>query len=201
MAKGKPRKTAQKTAKKPVKKIVKKTARKAAKGAAKAKAAPKKNAPKKAPPKKSIAGKSPAKKTAAKKAAGKTATKAVSKAVRGPRGGVPPRRLPPTRRAPSVALDQLFTPLDDRVLVEPTGAAERTAGGLYIPAMVQERPSQGRVVAVGRGARRKKGGVRPLDVRLGDQVLFGAYVGQKLVLGGRDVIVLKEEDILGVVKG
>lgn len=105
----------------------------------------------------------------------------------------------PTKRS-TVAFDKLFSPLDDRVLVEASVAPEKTAGGLYIPEMVQERPTQGRVVAVGQGARRKKGGIRPLDVRLGDQVLFGKFSGQKLVLEGREVILLKEEDILGVVK-
>lgn len=106
----------------------------------------------------------------------------------------------PMKRISSAAFDKLFKPLQDGVLVEPAGQAERTPGGLYIPETVQQRPNQGRVVAIGQGKRQKKGHVRPLDVQLGDQVLFANFAGQKLVLEGRDVILLKEEEILGVLK-
>ncbi len=92
-----------------------------------------------------------------------------------------------------------FTPLDDRILVEPAAPAVKTAGGIFIPDMVQERPNRGQVVAVGRGHRNKKGNLRPLDVQLGDAVLYGQHSGVSLALEGRDVILLREEEILAIV--
>lgn len=138
--------------------------------------------------KKSVASKGAAKKSGAAKSA--SAKSSASKSGKATVKATSERSATQTR----------FTPLDDRVLVEPSGLAERTAGGLYIPQSVQERPNQGRVIAVGKGARKKKGGLRPLDVRVGDQVLYGTHVGTSLELQGRDVILLREDEILGVLK-
>ena len=148
-----------------------------------------------------------AKKSAAKKPAGKVAKKAAAKPVK--KAAAPKKTTPaksaatlnkPTPKAPSKALSENLMPLDDRVLIEPEGKAEKTAGGLFIPDSVQERPQQGRVLAVGKGGRTKKGQLRPLDVKVGDQVLYGQFTGMPLQLSGRELLLLREEDILGVVK-
>lgn len=96
----------------------------------------------------------------------------------------------------------LFTPLDDRVLVRRIGAADRTPGGLYIPESVSagDRPTQGKVVAVGRGHRDEKGRLRPLDVRLGDTIMFTSLGGNEVSLEGEDLLCLREEEIIAVVK-
>lgn len=104
------------------------------------------------------------------------------------------------KAAKTQAANEIFTPLDDRVVIEPVGAAEKTAGGLYIPEMVQERPREGKVVAVGKGHRSKKGVLRPLDVKMGDSVLYAQYAGVNVQLGGREMVLLREEEILAVVK-
>jgi chaperonin GroES len=93
-----------------------------------------------------------------------------------------------------------LTPLDDRILIEQAPAEERTVGGLYIPDTVQDKPTRGKVVAVGRGRRNKKGMIRPLDVQLGDQVLYGKYAGTPLQLAGQDVVLLREDDVIAIVK-
>ena len=93
----------------------------------------------------------------------------------------------------------LFTPLDDRVLIE-VERVTQTAGGLFIPASAGDRPQQGTVLAVGRGRCDKKGRVRPMDVKQGDEVLFAAFSGTPVELSGRDIIILREADLLGVVE-
>ena len=99
-------------------------------------------------------------------------------------------------------LSSIFSPLDDRLIVEVAGAATRTAGGLYIPDTVEatDRPQQGKVLAVGRGHRDKKGRLRPLDVQLGDMVLFERFLGSELNIGDRKLFVLRESQVLGIVK-
>lgn len=91
-----------------------------------------------------------------------------------------------------------LTPLDDRILVEKLGASDRTPGGLYIPDMAQERPNKGKVVAVGHGRRDKKGRVRPLDVQVGDVVLFTQWAGGEIELDGSTYLIMREGDVLGV---
>lgn len=91
-----------------------------------------------------------------------------------------------------------LTPLDDRILVEKLGASDRTPGGLYIPDMAQERPNKGKVVAVGHGRRDKKGRVRPLDVQVGDVVLFTQWAGGEIELDGATFLIMRETDVLGV---
>lgn len=97
----------------------------------------------------------------------------------------------------------LFTPLDNRILVEKTGVAERTPGGLYIPDTVSadDRPTQGAVVAVGRGHVDKKGRLHPLDVKVGDRVMFNAFSGSQVKINSQEYLCLREDEILAVVKG
>jgi chaperonin GroES len=90
-------------------------------------------------------------------------------------------------------------PLHDRVIVRRVDAEEKTAGGIIIPDTAKEKPVQGEVLAVGPGARDESGRVNPLDVRVGDIVLFGKWGGTEVKLDGVDVLVLKEADIIGIV--
>ena len=90
-------------------------------------------------------------------------------------------------------------PLHDRVIVRRVDAEEKTAGGIIIPDTAKEKPVQGEVLAVGPGARDDSGRIVPLDVRVGDVVLFGKWGGTEVKLDGEDVLVLKESDIIGIV--
>lgn len=89
-------------------------------------------------------------------------------------------------------------PLDDRLLVEKLVASDRTPGGLYIPDMAQERPTKGKVIAVGSGHRDAKGRIRPLDVKVGDVVLFTQWSGSEIELDGTTYLIMRETDLLGV---
>jgi len=91
-------------------------------------------------------------------------------------------------------------PLDDRVVVEPIEAEERTAGGIVLPDSAKERPQRGTVVAVGPGVRDESGKLRPLDVKVGDKVLFGKYSGQTVKVGDHEYLVMREEDVFAVVQ-
>jgi chaperonin GroES len=93
-----------------------------------------------------------------------------------------------------------FRPLHDRVVVRRIDADERTAGGIIIPDTAKEKPSQGEVIAVGPGARDESGNLVPLDVRVGDTVLFGKWSGTEVKIDGKDLLIMKESDILGVVE-
>ncbi len=92
-------------------------------------------------------------------------------------------------------------PLHDRVIVRRVDAEEKTAGGIIIPDTAKEKPVQGEVLAVGPGARDESGRVQPLDVRVGDIVLFGKWGGTEVKVDGEDLLVLKETDIIGVIEG
>ena len=92
-----------------------------------------------------------------------------------------------------------FKPLHDRVLVRRVEADEKTAGGIIIPETAKEKPQEGEVVAVGSGARSEDGKVTPLDVKAGDKILFGKWSGTEVKIGGEDLIIMKESDILGIV--
>ncbi len=92
-----------------------------------------------------------------------------------------------------------FRPLHDRVLVRRVAAEEKTAGGIIIPDTAQEKPQEGEVIAVGAGSRSEEGKVTPLDVKAGDKILFGKWSGTEVILDGKDLIIMKESDILGVV--
>ena len=92
-------------------------------------------------------------------------------------------------------------PLRDRILVTRLEEAEQRIGGIIIPDSAKEKPPQGKVVAVGRGRINDKGDVFPLDVRVGDTVLFGKYTGTEIKLDGTEYLILREEEVLGVVEG
>ena len=91
-------------------------------------------------------------------------------------------------------------PLHDRVIVQRTEQEEKTAGGIIIPDTAKEKPIQGEVIAVGPGARDDAGKKIPMDVKVGDIVLFGKWAGTEVKLDGEDFLVLKESDIIGVVE-
>ncbi len=91
-----------------------------------------------------------------------------------------------------------FTPLHDRVLVRRVEAEEKTAGGIIIPDSAKEKPQEGEVVAVGRGAKDEAGARIEMDVKVGDKILFGKWSGTEVKVGGEDLIIMKESDILGV---
>jgi chaperonin GroES len=94
-----------------------------------------------------------------------------------------------------------FRPLHDRILVRRVDEDEKTAGGIIIPDTAKEKPQQGVVVAVGPGARNEAGELLPLDVAVGDRVLFGKYAGGEVRIGGAEYSIMKESDIMGVVEG
>ena len=92
-----------------------------------------------------------------------------------------------------------FRPLHDRVLVRPVEQEERTAGGILIPDTAKEKPMEGKVVAIGPGTRSKDGRVHPLDVKVGDRVLFGKWSGTEIKLDGDEFMIMKESDVMGIV--
>lgn len=185
---------AKKPVRKPVKKAVKKSAGKISKPASK-----------------------PASKSSAKKSLAKTPAKSAAKPVKSATSlAKSPAKAPVTKSlskssassaasfvkaaAPksSAKSDLKFTPLDDRILIERMLAPEKTAGGLYIPDSAQEKPTVGKVVAVGRGHRDAKGRTRPCDVKIGDSVLFSAWSGSEIEVSGVKYVLLRETDLLGV---
>jgi len=91
-------------------------------------------------------------------------------------------------------------PLQDRVLVQRLDEETKTAGGIIIPDSHTEKPAQGRVVAVGTGYRLNDGSVRSLDVKEGDTVIFGKYAGSEVKVEGSDYLIMKEDDLLGVLE-
>jgi chaperonin GroES len=91
-----------------------------------------------------------------------------------------------------------FRPLHDRVLVRRIEAEEKSAGGIIIPDTAKEKPSQGEIVAVGPGGRDDAGKLIPIDLRVGDRVLFGKWSGTEVKIDGKELIIMKESDILGV---
>ena len=92
-----------------------------------------------------------------------------------------------------------FRPLHDRVLVRPLDAEEKTKGGIIIPGTAQEKPQEGKVVAVGPGARREDGSIAKLDVKVGDRVLYGKWSGTEIKINGEELMIMKESDIMGIV--
>jgi chaperonin GroES len=94
-----------------------------------------------------------------------------------------------------------FKPLQDRVLIRRLDQEEKTKGGIIIPDTAQEKPMEGEVIAAGPGARGEDGVLHPLDVKVGDRVLFGKWAGTEVKIDGDDLIIMKESDILGVIEG
>jgi chaperonin GroES len=93
-----------------------------------------------------------------------------------------------------------FRPLHDRVLVRRVESEQKTAGGIIIPDTAQEKPMEGKVVAVGTGHKADDGSVTKLDVKKGDKILFGKWSGTEVKVDGEDLIIMKESDILGVIE-
>lgn len=204
MAKAK-KKTAQKPAakKSPAKKAAKPAAKKAT-----AKTANKSSS--------KSAGKSSAKsaaKTVAKsksaaqpKSAGKSASsagkaKASGKASSKPAVSSQTSAKPAAKASSNIKWDQFLTPLDDRLIIEITSGEKMTAGGLYIPDTVTDTSGnyKGLVLVAGRGHRDDKGKIHPMDVQAGDTVLFSEFTGAKMDLMGKEVRILRESEILGIV--
>ena len=92
-------------------------------------------------------------------------------------------------------------PLQDRVIVQRVQEEERTKGGIIIPDTAKEKPQEGKVVAVGKGKINEDGKVIPLDVKVGDRILFGKYSGSEIKLEGEELLIMREDDILGVLEG
>jgi chaperonin GroES len=91
-----------------------------------------------------------------------------------------------------------FRPLHDRVVVKRIDAEEKTKGGIIIPDTAKEKPSQGEVTAVGPGGRDEAGKLIPIDIKVGDRVLFGKWSGTEIKLDGEELLIMKESDIMGV---
>ncbi len=92
-------------------------------------------------------------------------------------------------------------PLHDRVVVRRIESEEKTSGGIIIPDTAKEKPQEGEVLAVGNGARNEKGELVPLDVKVGDRVLFGKWSGNEVKLDGEELLIMKESDIMGIIEG
>ena len=93
-----------------------------------------------------------------------------------------------------------FRPLHDRVVVKRIESEEKTKGGIIIPDTAKEKPQEGEVLAVGPGARDESGKIHPLDVQVGNRILFGKWSGTEVKLDGEDLLIMKESDILGVLE-
>ncbi len=94
-----------------------------------------------------------------------------------------------------------FTPLHDRILVRRIEEAETTRGGIIVPDTAKEKPQEGEVISVGKGKINEEGKVRPLDVKEGDRILFGKYSGTEIKLDGEEFIIMREEEVLGILSG
>jgi chaperonin GroES len=92
-------------------------------------------------------------------------------------------------------------PLQDRVIVKRLEEEEKTKGGIIIPDTAKEKPQEGKVIAVGKGKVTEEGKVIPLDVKAGDRILFGKYAGTEIKIDGEEHLIMREEDILGIIEG
>ena len=93
-----------------------------------------------------------------------------------------------------------FRPLHDRIVVRRTEAEEKSVGGIIIPDTAKEKPQEGEVIAAGPGARNEAGQLQPLDVKVGDRILFGKWSGTEIRLDGEDLLIMKESDVMGVIE-
>ena len=94
-----------------------------------------------------------------------------------------------------------FTPLHDRILVRRVEESETTRGGIIIPDSAKDKPQEGEVISAGKGKINEEGKVRPLDVKEGDRILFGKYAGTEIKLDGEDYVIVREEEVLGILTG
>ncbi len=146
-------------------------------------------------------------KTATKTAAKKSAKKAVKKPALKSAAKAKPSVAKKTTTKSATAKAQstkvikwaeFFSPLDNRLVLSVEGPAQTTAGGIIIPGNVADRPNQGKVLAAGQGRRNKKGLLRPLDVRVGDRVLFQQYAGTPITFEGTEYLIVREDELLGI---
>jgi chaperonin GroES len=98
-------------------------------------------------------------------------------------------------------LKMKIRPLQDRVIVKRLEEEGKTKGGIIIPDTAKEKPQEGKVIAVGKGKVTEEGKVIPLDVKVGDKILFGKYSGTEIKIEGEEHLIMKEEDILGIIEG
>ena len=94
-----------------------------------------------------------------------------------------------------------FRPLGDRVLVKRVEEETKTKGGIIIPDTAKEKPQEGEVIAVGSGSRDENGKLTPLDLKVGDRILFGKWSGTEIKVNGEDLLIMKESDVMGVIEG
>ena len=94
-----------------------------------------------------------------------------------------------------------FKPLHDRVMVKRVEQDTKSAGGIIIPDTVQEKPMEGKVIAIGSGTRSEDGKITPLDVKAGDKILFGKWSGTEVTVEGEELVIMKESDIMGIITG
>ena len=91
-----------------------------------------------------------------------------------------------------------FKPLGDRVVIEPVKREEKTAGGIYLPDSVKEKPMEGTVISVGKGARDSQGNIIPMELKAGDKIVFGKWAGTEVKIDGKEFLIMKESDVMGV---
>jgi chaperonin GroES len=94
-----------------------------------------------------------------------------------------------------------FTPLHDRILVRRVEEADTTRGGIIIPDSAKDKPQEGEVISAGKGKISEEGKIRPLDVKAGDRILFGKYSGTEIKIDGEDFVIMREEEVLGILTG
>lgn len=91
-----------------------------------------------------------------------------------------------------------FKPLGDRVVIEVVKREEKTAGGIYLPDSAKEKPMEGTVVSVGKGARDAQGNLVPMELKAGDHIIFGKWAGSEVKINGKELLIMKESDVMGV---
>ena len=94
-----------------------------------------------------------------------------------------------------------FRPLHDRVVVRRLEGEQKTAGGIIIPDTAKEKPSEGEIIAVGPGGRDESGKLIPIDLKVGDRILFGKWSGTEVKIDGQELLIMKESDVMGVIEG
>jgi len=94
-----------------------------------------------------------------------------------------------------------LTPLHDRIVVRRVEEAETTRGGIIIPDSAKDKPQEGEVISVGKGKSNEEGKVHPLEVKSGDRILFGKYAGTEIKIDGEDFLIMREEEVLGILTG
>jgi chaperonin GroES len=94
-----------------------------------------------------------------------------------------------------------LTPLHDRILVRRLEGEDKTRGGLIIPDSAKDKPQEGEVISAGKGKSNEEGKIRPLDVKAGDRILFGKYSGTEVKIDGEEFLIMREEEVLGIIEG